>query len=194
MTWEEIKNRMHACSVGIAGAGGLGSNCAVALVRCGLGRLIIADFDRVEESNLNRQFYFKDQVGQFKTTAIRENLLRINPDLRLEAHQIRLTPENIPRIFDSVDLLIEAFDQAEQKIMFIQCCLECWPEKPVIAGSGMAGYGRSGDIQLKKSGHLYICGDRTSEINDQMPPIAPRVGIVASMQANVALEILLSSQ
>ncbi|MBP5226911.1 MAG: ThiF family adenylyltransferase, partial [Kiritimatiellae bacterium] len=56
--------------VGIAGAGGLGSNCAMHLVRAGLTRLVIADFDIVNESNLNRQFYFRDQLGQKKVTAL----------------------------------------------------------------------------------------------------------------------------
>ena len=55
---------LRQSSVGIAGAGGLGSNVAVALARAGVGRLVIADFDRIEPSNLNRQQYFVDQVGE----------------------------------------------------------------------------------------------------------------------------------
>ena len=58
---------------------GLGSNCAVALARIGIGRLIIADFDVVTESNLNRQYYFCDQVGMKKVEALKDNLIRINP-------------------------------------------------------------------------------------------------------------------
>ena len=52
--------------VGIAGAGGLGSNCAAHLVRAGMKKLVIADFDVVNESNLNRQFFFRNQLGQKK--------------------------------------------------------------------------------------------------------------------------------
>ena len=63
--------------IGIAGAGGLGSNVAVNLVRTGVKKLKIVDFDVVDESNLNRQFYFMDQVGRPKVEALRENLLRI---------------------------------------------------------------------------------------------------------------------
>ena len=60
------RTRLAAATVGIAGAGGLGSNCALHLVRSGVGRLVIADFDVVNDSNLNRQFYFRDQIGRKK--------------------------------------------------------------------------------------------------------------------------------
>jgi sulfur carrier protein ThiS adenylyltransferase len=70
MTFEEIRKVLLTKKVGIAGAGGLGSNCAAALVRSGIGALVIADFDVVTESNLNRQFYFRDQVGMQKTAAL----------------------------------------------------------------------------------------------------------------------------
>ncbi|MGB4572405.1 MAG: ThiF family adenylyltransferase, partial [Rectinemataceae bacterium] len=64
------RNEMRAvfakARVGIAGAGGLGSNCAAALVRSGIGALVVVDFDVVSEANLDRQFYFHDQVGRPK--------------------------------------------------------------------------------------------------------------------------------
>ena len=70
---------MKAAAVGIAGLGGLGSAVAVALARMGVGRLVLVDFDVVEPSNLNRQQYFVDQLGQSKALALGENLKRINP-------------------------------------------------------------------------------------------------------------------
>ena len=73
--------------IGIAGAGGLGSNVAVHLVRSGISSLKICDFDVIENSNLNRQFYFKDQIGQNKVNALFENLKRINPSLNLQIIQ-----------------------------------------------------------------------------------------------------------
>ncbi len=74
--------------IGIAGAGGIGSNVAVNLVRSSASALKIVDFDRVELSNLNRQFYFHDQIGRFKVEALAENLRRIRPECHLEsAHQ-----------------------------------------------------------------------------------------------------------
>ncbi|MCD6331948.1 MAG: sulfur carrier protein ThiS adenylyltransferase ThiF [Bacteroidales bacterium] len=192
MKFEEIKSVLSECSVGIAGAGGLGSNCAAALVRIGLGHLVIVDFDRIEESNLNRQYYFRDQIGQPKVVALKDNLLRINPFLDLTISQEVLIPGNIPDFFEDVDLLIEAFDKADQKAMLIETALAVWPDRPVISGSGLAGYGDFASLQIVRSGSLYICGDQTHETGDETPPIAPRVGIVSHMQANLALELLLN--
>ena len=193
MDWLTIQNKLRLCSAGIAGAGGLGSNCAAALVRVGIGRLVICDFDRVEESNLNRQFYFRDQIGMLKVEALRTNLLRINPHLNIEIYQVRLNSANIPELFGGVDVLFEAFDRADQKEMIIETALTAWPDRPIIAGSGMAGYGNSGSIQQWKSGNLYVCGDGTSEAGPDTPPLAPRVGMVANMMANIGIEILLTN-
>lgn len=193
MNWLLIQERLKARSAAIAGAGGLGSNCAAALVRVGIGRLVICDFDRVEESNMNRQFYFRDQIGQPKVEALKTNLLRINPLLILEIHQVRLNSENIPVLFSGVDVLFEAFDQADQKEMIIESALTSWPERPIIIGSGMAGFGDSNSIRMRSSGNLYICGDETAEIGSEMPPLAPRVGMVANMMANVGIDLMLNS-
>ena len=67
MRFSEIKTHLGKFRVGIAGAGGLGSNCAVALARSGVGTLVISDFDIIEQSNLNSQYYFTNQVGMMKT-------------------------------------------------------------------------------------------------------------------------------
>ena len=194
MTIEEIIVILKEKTVGIAGAGGLGSNCAVSLVRVGLGNIIIADFDIVSETNLNRQYYFRDQIGQKKVVALRDNLIRINPRLNITVIDDFITAENIPGIFKNCDVIIEAFDQADQKEMLIETVLTHFPEKPLVVGLGMAGWGMNDTIRLRQIDNMYICGDEVSEIGPELPPIAPRVGIVANMQANVVLEILLGSR
>ena len=191
MTFEEIKNILQHKTVGIAGAGGLGSNCAVALARVGTGTLIIADFDVVSESNLNRQYFFYDQIGKPKADALKVNIQRINPGVTVLAHKICLTKENIPVLFRDCDIIVEAFDQADQKEMLIETVLTEFPEKPLIIGLGMAGWGKNDMIHCRKVDNMFICGDEVSEIAPDSPPIAPRVGIVANMQANIVLEILL---
>ncbi|HNW77012.1 MAG TPA: sulfur carrier protein ThiS adenylyltransferase ThiF [Bacteroidales bacterium] len=192
MTFDEIWDILSRKTVGIAGLGGLGSNCAAALTRCGIGTLVLADFDIVSESNLNRQFYFHDQVGMKKTSALTENLLRIRPSVVIRALDVRLNEENIREIFGQCDVLIEAFDQACQKQMLVETVLTQMPLTPLIVGVGMAGWGMNDSIHCRRSGNLIICGDEVSEISPSLPPIAPRVGIVSNMQANVALEILLN--
>lgn len=190
-TFSEIQNCLSQKTVGIAGAGGLGSNCAAALARTGIGKLIIADFDVVSESNLNRQYYFHDQIGQKKVFALRENISRINPAVAVEVHTERVTSENILKFFEKCDVIVEAFDHADQKQMLIEFMLDKRPQIPVVAGSGMAGYGDSNLLRVEKIDNLYICGDGMSEVSVINPPLAPRVGIVSNMEANVVLEILL---
>lgn len=191
MTFEEIKKILQHKIVGIAGAGGLGSNCAVALARVGTGTLIIADFDVVSESNLNRQYFFYDQIGKPKADALKENIQRINPSVKVIPHNICLTKDNIPVLFKDCDVIVEAFDQADQKEMLIETVLTEFPDKPLVVGLGMAGWGNNDVIHCRKVDNMFICGDEVSEITPDLPPIAPRVGIVANMQANVVLDLLL---
>lgn len=194
MTFDEIKTKLKNYTVGIAGAGGLGSNCAVALARVGIGKLIISDFDIVNESNLNRQYFFKDQLGQKKVYALRENINRIDPDVQVICNDIKLNESNIVEIYKDCDVIVEAFDLAEMKKMLVETILSELPEKPVVLGLGMAGYGENNLIKFRKSENLYICGDEKSEVSHNNPPLAPRVGMVANMQANTVLEILLEKK
>jgi len=182
---------IRKATVGIAGAGGLGSNVAVSLARVGIGKLIIADFDTIEASNLNRQQYFIEQIGKPKVIALLENLKKINPFSEYQIHHIKLNEKNIPIIFKDVDILVEAFDKAEMKKMLIETWLSEFPEKPIIAASGLAGYGMNELIHTKKLDNLYICGDEITKLKNNISPMAPRVGIVANMQANLVLEMLL---
>ncbi|MBI5540090.1 MAG: sulfur carrier protein ThiS adenylyltransferase ThiF [Bacteroidia bacterium] len=192
MTFHEIKEILSKKTVGIAGCGGLGSNAAVALARVGIGKLIIADFDVIIEGNLNRQYFFYNQIGEKKCLALTENINKINPACIVESHDLKLNEENIPEIFRNCDLIIEAFDLAEMKRMLIETALEYFPNTPLIVASGLAGWGNFEDIKIKHNGNIFICGDNVNEVSEQNPPLAPRVGIVANMQANKALEILLS--
>jgi sulfur carrier protein ThiS adenylyltransferase len=185
-----VRAVLRQSSVGIAGAGGLGSNVAVSLARAGIGRLVIADFDKIEPSNLNRQQYFIDQVGRRKVEALRENLLLINPYSLYEVHDVRVTRRNAAKIFARVDVLVEAFDRAAAKEMLIEVCLTRFPGRPIVAASGLAGYGGNRKIHTRRLGNLYICGDEESQCPKGVSPMAPRVALVAAMQANLVVELL----
>ena len=98
---EERLSKIQKVKIGIGGAGGLGSNCAFNLVRSGFRKFKIVDFDVVEASNLNRQFYFSDQLGMPKVKALEENLKRINPDIAIETGMERITDENVKNVFEN---------------------------------------------------------------------------------------------
>lgn len=193
-TFEQIKAKMQQYTVGIAGAGGLGSNVAMALTRVGIGKLIIADFDIVSESNLNRQFYFRDQLNRKKVEALKGNLLRINPSVKIVIHDLKLNQHNILSIFENVDVMVEAFDKAEMKEMIVEVFQTLKPDIPLVLGNGMAGWGNSNEMRVQKYGNLYICGDNVAEISPELPPLSPRVLICAAMQANTVMSILLKNQ
>lgn len=189
--FDQIKEKLRDKRVGIAGCGGLGSNCAAALARTGVGHLIIADFDVVDEKNLNRQFFFLDQVGQKKSEALKYNLERISKDVTITAFDIKLDRDSVVEIYKDCDVIVEAFDLAEMKHMIIEAVLENFPDKVLVTGIGLAGWGNSNELKVRKTGNLVICGDGTNEVSDDLPPLAPRVGIVSHMQANEVLEALL---
>jgi sulfur carrier protein ThiS adenylyltransferase len=175
--------------VAIAGCGGLGSNAAVALARAGIGRLIIADCDVVELSNLNRQYFFLSDVGKRKTDALALHLRAINPQLIIQSHFTELTPVSVCELFAEADLLIEAFDRAESKAWLIETWCVHFPHKPVVCASGLSGYGNSGTITVRRSGNIVMCGDFETDMS--MGLTSSRVAIVANMQANEAIEILI---
>lgn len=190
-----VHEKIKGGTVGIAGCGGLGSAVAVALARVGVGRLLLADFDVVEPSNLNRQQYFVDQIGLAKVDALKANLARINPFVKVATYCGRLDRANIPVIFPMVDLLIEAFDGADQKALLVETWRQNFPEKPLVAASGMAGYGASSTITTRRVGrNFWLVGDGESSARPGQGLMAPRVGVAAHHQANAALRLLLGEE
>lgn len=184
---------LESARIGIAGAGGLGSNVAAHLVRAGVKKFVICDFDTVNASNLNRQFFFRDQLGRKKVAALEENLRRIDPDLELEMRDVRLTAENAADTFAACDLVVEAFDNAAAKAMLYGALL---PRRVrLVAASGLAGWGRSAAIKIRQVGaNLVLVGDGASGVNATRAPVSPRVGIAAAMQANAAVAWLLGKE
>ena len=192
MNLSGTESHLKKFSVGIAGAGGLGSNCAAFLTRSGVGTLVIADYDRVEKSNLSRQFYFTGQEGMMKTVALKENLSRIRPETNVIIHSLLLDRKNITQIFSGCDVIVEALDSSEMKEMFIETVQSDLRGIPLVAGSGIAGWGNNEILKSRKIDEtLYVCGDETSEVTDDLPPLAPRVAIVAGFQANTVVDLLM---
>ena len=187
---EEQRHKLEAASVGIAGAGGLGSNTAMMLARSGVGHLIVIDGDRVEPSNLNRQHYFPAHLGMPKVEALAGQLHALNPELCVDARVLWLTRDNIPALLNEADLWIEALDDASAKALFASAAVSAG--KTVICGSGMGGVGGYA-MRRRVMGSLVVVGDMKSDIAS-CPPLAPRVMQCAAMQADAALEWLLTGR
>jgi len=187
-----ITEKLARSVVGVAGLGGLGSNVATALARAGVGKLIIADFDNVEQANLDRQQYFTDQIGKSKIDCTVENLRRINPRVEVEVHNVTLVPDNIPRIFRNVDVIAECFDTAAAKQMIVETVLTKTERIRIVSVSGLAGYGNSNAIKTRRiSPRLVLVGDGQTGIDTCKFLTAARVGVAAMHQANAILELLI---
>lgn len=190
--WHE---KLKASEVAIAGLGGLGSHIAVMLVRSGVGRLHLVDFDRVDISNLNRQEYDIRHLGRYKTEALAERLHEINPYVELHSDTVRVTSENAAKLFGGQSIVCEAFDVPEQKAMLVNALLEQCPNTVVVSGSGMAGIGDANCIQTRKVGRrLYLCGDGQTDVKPLAGLMAPRVSICAGHQANQVIRLILQQE
>ncbi|MGE4421086.1 MAG: sulfur carrier protein ThiS adenylyltransferase ThiF [Pseudodesulfovibrio sp.] len=183
---EERLARLQGVKIGIAGCGGLGSNCAMHLVRSGFTRFTLVDFDRVEFSNLNRQAFFNDQVGQYKAEALAANMRAVNPDLDLDIYVERVDVARVKKLFGDCDAVVEAFDRAAAKKRLVEALLPLG--RLVVSASGIGGCG-DGDalVTRRVRDNFYLIGDGVTECSLDTPPLSPRVGIAAAKQADVIL-------
>jgi sulfur-carrier protein adenylyltransferase/sulfurtransferase len=184
--------RLRGASVLVVGAGGLGSAVLQYLCAAGVGRLVIVDHDRVEESNLHRQpIYRMSDVGALKAQAAREALLGANPEVRVDAVCQRLTPANAARLLAAVDLVIDAADSFAVTYSLSDECQRA--RKPLISASvlGMSGYVGG------------FCGGAPSyrAVFPEMPRqagscatagvLGTAVGVMGTLQAHMVLSLLL---
>lgn len=154
--YENIRN----FTVAVVGVGGVGSVTAEMLTRCGIGKLILFDYDKVEMANMNRLFYQPHQDGQSKVEAAKSTLQHINPDVDIEAHNYNITTvDNFEHFMGTImtgsltsgpiDLLLCCVDNFEARIAVNRACNELdkdWFE------SGVSENAVSGHIQLIKPG------------------------------------------
>lgn len=186
---------LSAGNVAIAGLGGLGSNVAYALARIGVGHLHLIDFDVVDITNLNRQQYFMEHIGMYKTDALKSLLLKINPYLDIRTDCVKVTDDNLQELFADATIVCEAFDNPEAKAMLVNGILEHFPEKKLVSATGMAGYGSSNTIITKRiMKNFYLCGDGVTVPTYGHGLMAPRVAICAAHEANMITRLLLGEE
>lgn len=188
---QELHDRFSSATAAICGLGGLGSNIAIALARAGIGRLILVDFDRVDITNLHRQQYKAEQIGEYKTEALAANLLEISPYTEVKGATEKVTEDNFLELLEGADIVCEAFDNAEAKAMLVNGVLQKLPECYLVAASGMAGMGSPNRIETRRiTDRFYLCGDGVSDVEETMGLVAPRVMLCAAHQAQTVLRIL----
>ena len=190
----EQSQRLHTAKVAIVGLGGLGSNVALWLARLGVGQLLLYDFDKVELSNLNRQYYFLEDVGQYKATALLGHLKAVNPYGNYCSEVVRLTEDNLPELLSEAHIVCEALDKPEAKALLVNGVLESFPDKYLVAASGLAGFASSASMQVRRvTPRFYLCGDSVSDML-QLPLCGARVGLCAAQEALTIARIILQME
>lgn len=191
----EARAKLAAASVGIAGAGGLGSHIAVFLARSGVGRLHVVDFDTVDESNLNRQHYRREHVGMPKVKALALQIAEIAPNVEVAAEQARVEPGCAVEVFANEAIVCEAFDDPIAKAALASELLAGDVRTVVVSGNGMAGLGAAEEMKVRRvGGRLFVCGDGAADIADGSVLFAPRVALCAAQQALCVLRIILGEE
>ncbi len=184
-------HRIQSKQIGIGGAGGLGSNVAVLLARCGFRRFVIMDFDHVEAANLNRQFYFLNDLGEHKVDALSRHLHAINPDIDCDSYNTSWHPGLANDPFKTCDILVEAFDWAETKAGFVD--FYSGLVSFIVSGNGLAGI-QGPPLTVKRQENIFIVGDQQTEACRAHPPMAPRVTACAALMADVVTGLTLRTE
>ena len=182
---------LQEARVAVVGLGGLGSNVAMWLARLGVGHLLLYDFDKVELSNLNRQYYFLEDVGKYKAEALLAKLQQVNPYGDYQSKVARLTEANLEELLAPAHIICEALDKAEAKAMLVNGVLEKFPDKYLVAASGLAGLEDSSSITVRQiTPRFYLCGDGHSDFHE-LPLCGARVGLCAAQEALTIARLIL---
>lgn len=182
-----INDILKERSVSILGCGGLGSNIAMSLARCGVGTIHLYDFDKVEYSNLNRQNYDQDDLGKSKVLQTKKKIERTIPYTKVYANKVYVSLDNLDEISEKTDIFIEAFDKKEMKSLVFEYFLGK-KDKKLIIGSGLSGLGDLEDIKIKRIDNVTMIGDFTSSPESGL--YLPYVGVIASLEALYAVKII----
>ncbi len=174
----EGQERLKRSSVLCIGAGGLGSPMALYLAAAGVGRLGMVDFDVVEFSNLQRQIiHSTNDVGRPKLTSAKEKLEAINPHVRVEAHETRLSSENALELFREYDVIADGTDNFPTRYLVNDACI--LTGKPNVYGSIFRFEGQASVFGVP-GGPCYRC----------LYPEPPPAGLVPSCAEGGVLGIL----
>ena len=115
---EQGQRRLSEASVFVVGAGGLGSPILLYLAAMGVGRIGFVDNDRVGVSNLQRQIlYTTEEIGQPKVEKTYKRLTALNPEILIDPYHNRLTSENAPEILKDYDIIVDACDNYDTRLM-----------------------------------------------------------------------------
>lgn len=190
----EGQEKLRNACVLVAGAGGLGSPASLYLASSGVGTIGIADFDKVDESNLHRQILYTDSdIGKSKVKIAAKKLKEVNPHIRVNCHDVRLSIDNAEEIFSDYDLVIDGTDNFTARYLVNDVCVLL--NMPYVYGSVFRFEGQA-TVFHYKDGPCYRCIYPEPPKPGETPTceesgvIGPVPGIIGTIQAVEAIKII----
>lgn len=185
------QEKLSQASVLIIGAGGLGSPAALYLAAAGVGNIGLVDADTVELSNLQRQIlHTTNDLGRAKVVSARETLSAVNPETAVTVYRQFADSENIEKLVETYDFILDATDNFASKFMINDACVRA--KKP-FSHAGIAGFGGQLMTYVPGEGPCYRC------VFENPPPkdtkkngaIGAVCGVIGSLQAMEAIKCVL---
>lgn len=187
--------QLKAAKVLIIGAGGLGCPVLQYLAAAGIGTIGIADYDKVEASNLQRQIlYTREDIGKCKAVVAKEKATALNPFILVEAHIINVTKENVLPLIEPYDIVVDGSDNFATRYLLNDACVIM--NKPLVFGSIFKFEGQVSVFNYQR-GPTYRCIFPDQPASDEMPNcavigvVATLPGIVGTLQANEVIKIII---
>ena len=191
---QDGQKKLSNSSILIIGVGGLGSAASLYLTVSGIMKLTLVDFDSVDESNLSRQILFqKEDIGMNKAIVAKRKLKAFNQEILIDAIEKRLNEDELREFINDSDLVIDATDNLESRLMINQITYE--QKKPLCIGAAIRYEGHLITILNKDKDEsclncLYTLGDESFLDCDGIGVLSPVVGIMGSMMATECVKTI----
>lgn len=187
------QEKIRAARVLVVGLGGLGCPVSLYLASAGVGELWLADFDTVEESNLQRQvLYRREDVGQPKAEAAARHLAAVNPFVRCTPLVRALDTDSLPGVLAQVDLVLDCSDNFSTRDAVNRACVNAG--KPLVSAAAIGMSGQLSVFQGQGDRPCYRClypeGDAGGTTCSESGVLATVVGVMGTLQAHEALKCL----
>jgi molybdopterin/thiamine biosynthesis adenylyltransferase len=193
----EGQAKLGGARVLIVGLGGLGCPAALYLATSGVGRLVLNDFDRVDETNLPRQIlYAPEDVGALKVDAARKRLLAMNPDVSVAVHAERLDGAALEAAVGNADVVLDGTDNFATRFAVNRACVA--RRVPLVSGAAVRVEGQIAVFPNDGNGPCYAClyNDEDEWLGDCQGNgvLAPVPGVIGTLMAEEALKLVLGWQ
>lgn len=188
------QQKLVDATVLIVGVGGLGCPAAMYLAAAGVGKLILADDDKVELTNLQRQIaHSQAKLGQSKVSSAADTLQGLNPDVEIQLIDRRLEGDLLEQAVEQADLVLDACDNFSTRFAVNSACIKLG--KPLVSGAAIRMEGQVAVFDSRQSDApcyqcLYQDGDELDASCSTNGVMAPLVGIIGSVQAMEAIKLI----